>query len=146
MKVRPCSSTICGELGVLGQEADSGVDRIGSGDGRRRRWPDVEIAVARGRRPDAHAFVGQPHMHGVGVGGGMDRHGVDTHLAAGAVDPEGDFASIGDEDLLEHAMRHLNPIDHQDFAELDRAAVADHDVAIVPPCGPRSGSSPSSPR
>jgi len=41
-------------------------------------------------------------MHGVGVGGGMHRHGADAHLAAGAVDPEGDFAAIGDEDLLEH--------------------------------------------
>src|ERR1700744_3092633 len=44
-------------------------------------------------------------MHGVGVGGGMDRDGGDSHLLAGAVDAERDLAAIGDEDFLEHQAR-----------------------------------------
>ena len=94
-----------GELGVLRQEAVAGMDRVGAGDGRGgqdRR--DVEIAVARRRRADADALVGQAHMHGVGVGGRMHGHGLDAHLAAGAVDAQRDLAAVGDQDLVEHAM------------------------------------------
>jgi hypothetical protein len=42
-------------------------------------------------------------MHGVGIGGGMDGHGGDTHLLAGADDAKRDFAAIGDENFIEHA-------------------------------------------
>ena len=36
-------------------------------------------------------------MHGVGIGGGMDRHRGDAHFLAGPDDPQGDFTTIGDE-------------------------------------------------
>ena len=76
-----------GEAGVLRQEAVAGMDGVGAGDGRGRQdRRDVEVAVARRRRADADRFVGQAHMHGVAVGGRMHRHGLDAHLAAGAVD------------------------------------------------------------
>ena len=55
-------------------------------------------------------------MHGVGIGGGMDRHGGDAHLLAGAVDAKRDFAAIGDEDFFEHALAE----DQQGLAEFDR--------------------------
>src|SRR5690606_29324540 len=58
--------------------------------------------VARRRRPDAHALVGEADMHRVGVGGGMDGDRLDSQLLAGAQHPQGDFAAIGDQDLLEH--------------------------------------------
>src|SRR3546814_10689055 len=58
-------------------------------------------------RSDAHALVGQPHMHGVGGGGGVHGYRLDAHLAAGAMDPERDLAAVGDQDLLEHW--HLTP-------------------------------------
>ena len=43
-------------------------------------------------------------MHGVGVGGGMHRDGLDAHLLAGAVDAQRDLAAIGDEDFIEHRV------------------------------------------
>ena len=77
--------------------------RVGAGDlagGEQRR--NVEIAVLGGRRADAHALVGEPHMHGVGVGGRMHRDGRDAELLAGAQHAERDLAAIGDQDLVEH--------------------------------------------
>src|SRR5690606_26921490 len=67
---------------------------------------DVEIGVARWRRADADAFVGQAHMHGVGVRCGMHHHCLDAQLLGGAQNPERDLATIGDEDLLEHRPRY----------------------------------------
>ncbi len=43
---------------------------------------DVEIAVARGGRADADAFVGKSHMHGVRVGRGMHHDGLDPQFLA----------------------------------------------------------------
>ena len=65
-----------GEARVLGQKAVARMHGVGAGDlAGREQGGDVEIAVARGRRSDADAFVGEPHMHGVGVGGGMHGDG-----------------------------------------------------------------------
>jgi hypothetical protein len=88
-----------GEAGVLGQEAVAGMDRVGAGDlaGRDDRR-DVEIAVARRRRADADALVGEPHMHRVGVGGRMHRDRLDAQLLAGAQDAQRDLAAVGDQD------------------------------------------------
>ena len=92
-----------GEAGVFRQEAIAGVHRIRAGDlaGRQQRR-DVEIAVLRRRRADADALVGQPHMHGVGVGGGMHRDGGDAEFLARAQDAQCDLAAIGYQDLVEH--------------------------------------------
>ena len=95
-----------GELGVLRQEAVARMHGVGAGDlAGGDDLVDVEIAVARRRRADADAFVGEPHMHGVGVGGRMHDHGLDAELLAGAQHPKGDLAAIGDEDFLEHRAR-----------------------------------------
>ena len=103
MKVMPCVLDHLGEVGVLGQEAVAGMDGVGAGDRRGRQDRDlVEVALARRRRADADALVGQAHMHGVGVGGGMHRDGADAHLAAGAMDAQRDLAAVGDQDLVEH--------------------------------------------
>ena len=92
-----------GEAGVLRQEAVAGMHRVGAGDlaGREQRG-HVEIAVLRRRRADADAFVGEAHMHGVGVGGGMHGDGRDAEFLAGAQDAQGDLAAVGDQDLVEH--------------------------------------------
>jgi hypothetical protein len=59
-----------GELGVLGQEAIARVDRVGAGDlARSNDLMDVQIGIARRRRPDAHALVRKAYMHRVRVGG-----------------------------------------------------------------------------
>ena len=86
------------ELGVLRQEAVAGMDRVGMDDlGRRDDVGDVEIGFGRGRRPDADGFVGKPDVHRVGVGGRMDRDGLDAHFVAGAVDAQRDLAAVGDQ-------------------------------------------------
>ena len=92
-----------GEARVLRQEAVARMHRVGAGDlagGEQRR--DVEIAVARRRRADADALVGEPHMHGVGVGGRMHRDGRDAELLAGAQHAQRDLAAVGDQDFVEH--------------------------------------------
>jgi len=63
---------------------------------------DVEIAVLRRRRADADALVGEPDMHGVGVGGRVHGDRRYTELLAGAEHPERDLAAVGDEDFIEH--------------------------------------------
>ena len=131
-----------GELGVLRQEAVAGMDRLGAGDlAGGDDLGDVQIAVARGRRADADAFIGQAHMHGVGVGGGMDRDGGDAHLLAGAEDAKGDFAAIGDEDFL----KHHRPIDDgEGLAEFDGLAVVDADLLDLAGAAARGSGSWSS--
>jgi hypothetical protein len=92
-----------GKARVLRQEAVARMHRLGAGDlagGKQRR--DVEVTVLRRRRADADALVGQPHMHGVGVGGGMHRDGGDAEFLARALDTQGDLAAIGYQDLVEH--------------------------------------------
>ena len=92
-----------GKARVLRQEAVAGMHGVGAGDlAGRQNGGDVEIAVFGRRRADAHALVGKAHVHGVGVGGGMHRHGRDAELLAGAQHAQRDLAAIGDEDFIEH--------------------------------------------
>ena len=94
-----------GEARVLGQEAVAGMHGVGAGDlAGREQSGDVEIAVARGRRSDADALVGEPHMHGVGVGGGMHGNGRDAELLARAQHAQRDLAAVGYEDFFEHCF------------------------------------------
>ena len=109
-----------GEARVLRQEAVAGMHGVGAGDlagGEQRR--DVEVAVARGRRADADALVGEPHMHGVGVGGRMHRDRRDAELLAGAQHAQRDLAAVGDQDLVEHDGRSLIDADR----EIARSAI-----------------------
>ena len=113
---------LLGEAGVLRQEAVAGVDGVRPGDGGSRQdVGNVEIGIFRRRRADADAFIGQAHMHRLGVGGGMHRDGGNAEFAAGALDAKRDLAAIGDQDLLEQwghswirrpagsALRHIPP-------------------------------------
>lgn len=78
------------------------MDRVRAGDfGGGDDRGDVEIAVLRRGRADADRFVGEAHMHGVGVGGRMHRHRLDAHFMAGAMDAERDFAPVRDQQLFD---------------------------------------------
>jgi hypothetical protein len=89
-----------GELRVLRQKAVAWMHRVRPGDfAGRDNLMDVEVAVARRRRPYANAFVGKPHMHGVLVCGGMNRHGLDPEFLAGAQHPQCDLATVCDQNL-----------------------------------------------
>ena len=94
-----------GKARIFRQEAVAGMHRIGAGDfaGREQRG-HVEVAVFRRRRADAHALVGKPHMHGVGVGRRMDRDRRDAKFLARAQDAQCDFAAIGYQDFVKHGV------------------------------------------
>ena len=62
----------------------------------------VQIAVRRPGGADADGLVGQLGVEGGAVGLGKDGHGGDAQLPAGADDPHGDLAPVGDEDLTKH--------------------------------------------
>ena len=95
-----------GELGVFRQEAVAGMDGVGVDDlGGRDDVGHVEVGISRRRRADADRFVGQADMHGVAVGGRVDRHCLDAHFVTGAVNPERDLAAVGDQQLLDHQPR-----------------------------------------
>src|SRR5262249_51256778 len=65
---------------------------------------DREIRLSRRRRADRDRFVGLLDVQRLGVGFGIDRHGLDAHAARGADHAARDLAAIGDEDLLEHVF------------------------------------------
>ncbi|MNX87550.1 hypothetical protein D3C86_1194820 [compost metagenome] len=76
-----------GELGIFRQEAVTGVNRVRTCYfAGRNDLVDVEVAVTRGRRADANAFVGKAHMHGVCVGRGMYGYRRNAELFRGAQD------------------------------------------------------------
>ena len=93
-----------GEVGVFRQEAVAGVDRFGVGHfGRADDGRHVQVAQVRRRRADAHRFVGELHVLGVLVGFRMDDDRLDAHFAAGALNTERDFATVGNEDFFKHS-------------------------------------------
>ena len=59
--------------------------------------------MAGGGGPIWTASSANSHDGRVGVGGGVDRDGLDAQLPACARDPQRDLAAVGDQDLLEHA-------------------------------------------
>ena len=118
-----------GKLGILGQEAVAGMNRVGAGDfASGDDLVDVEIGVPRRRRADADAFVREPDMHRIGVGSRMHRHRADAELLGGAQHTQRDFASVGNQDLVEHASRFPNLIDDDErLAVFDRLGILEQD-------------------
>ena len=91
---------------VLGEEAVAGMDRIGARLVRGLEDAvDAEIALAYGRRADAHRLVGEGNVRGVLVGVGIDRDGAIAHRLGRAHDAPGDLAAVGDQDLAEVHFR-----------------------------------------
>ena len=93
-----------GEARVLGEEAVAGMHRVGAGDlAGGEQGGDVEIAVARRRRADADALVGELDVHRLLVGGRIDRDRRDAELLGRAQHAQRDLAAVGDQDFVEHA-------------------------------------------
>ena len=91
------------EMGVLGQKAVAGMDRLDVADLRRADHPvDLQVAVGRLGGPDAIGLVGQFQIGAAAIRLAEDGHRLDAHLATGADDPQGDFAAIGYQDSLVH--------------------------------------------
>ena len=73
MNAISCSCENLGEARVLGQKAIAGMDGVRAGDlASRHDRRNVKIAVARGRRADADALVGELDVHRVLVGSRID--------------------------------------------------------------------------
>ena len=69
---------------------------------------DLEIAFGRRARADADGLVGQLQIRRAAVGLAEDGDHLDAQIAAGADDPQSDFAAIGYQNALEH-QRNRNP-------------------------------------
>ncbi|MDT4844570.1 hypothetical protein FQZ97_785360 [compost metagenome] len=92
-----------GEIGVLRQEAVAGVNGFGVGHlGRGDDGGHAEVALPRSRRPDTDRLIRQAHILGIAIGFGIDHHRLDAHLTASALDPQGNFTPVGDQDFFEH--------------------------------------------
>ena len=90
-----------GEIGVLGQKAVAGMDGVRSGAlGGVKDGGDVEIGAGRRGRAKTHGGIGLFHVSAAGVGVGIDSHGAQAQLVAGADDAAGDLAAVGDEDCV----------------------------------------------
>jgi len=108
-----------------------------------------KVAVARWRRPDAHALIGQLDMHRVLVGGGIDRNGRDAELLGRTQDSERNLAPVGDQDFIEHRgglLDRSQPLrvgflysghsnNHQRLVVFNRRAIVDQDAHDL--AGPR---------
>ncbi len=90
------------ERRALREEAISGVHRLAGRALRRgNQLSDVEIGLGRRRGPERHGEVGGAHVRRQAIGLGIDRHRLEAFLVAGADDPQGDLAAVGDEDAFD---------------------------------------------
>ena len=95
-----------GEVGVLGEEAVAGMDRLGAGLQRRADDArDLEVALRGRGGADVDGLVGEAHHRRVGVGGRVDRDRLDAELATRPGHAQRDLAAVGDQDLAEHPAR-----------------------------------------
>src|SRR6185503_12568568 len=95
--------TDVGEMGVLGQKAVTGMDGIDICDFRRADYAIyAQITLGTGSFADANGFVRQLHVHRICIHLGIDRHGADVQLLAGANDADGNFAPVRYQNLLKH--------------------------------------------
>ncbi len=92
-----------GEMGVLGQKAVAGMDRIDIADfGRADDAIDLEITFLTGGFTDTDGLIRQLDVEGIDVRLGIDGQRLDPEFLAGADDAQRDLAAIGDEDLVKH--------------------------------------------
>ncbi len=76
------------EVGVLGEKAISRVDRVTTGDQRRRDdRGDVVVRLRRRRRSDADRFIRKAHRERIGIRFAVCDNGGNAEVAACAQDP-----------------------------------------------------------
>ncbi len=91
------------EVGVLAEEAVTGVDGLGAGvGGDGQQLVDLQVGIGSSAFAEAVGFVGQPYVQAVGVAFGVNGNGANTEGAQGADDAGGDGATVGDQNLVEH--------------------------------------------
>jgi hypothetical protein len=70
--------------------------------GRADNAVDLEIAFATGTFPNANSLIRELDVEAIGVCLGIYGDASNAQLFAGTYDTNGDFASVGDENLVEH--------------------------------------------
>ena len=70
---------------------------------------DVEVGTGRRRISDANRFVGKTNMKAVRICRGVNSDSSYAHFPAGAYNAQGDFAPIGNENLMEHKREFGDP-------------------------------------
>ena len=60
----------------------------------------VEVALGRGLTAEGVGLVGEADVKGITVELGVDGDGGDAHFTAGANDPDGNLATVGDQHFL----------------------------------------------
>ena len=98
------------EVGVLGQEAVSRVDRLGAGGAGGLEDPFlVQVALCRSAGSEQERLVRAAHVERAAVGLGVHRDGADLELPERAEDPDRDLAPVGNEHFREefHGRRIL---------------------------------------
>ena len=92
------------ESGAFRQKTIAGMDRLSAGLAAGcDDLIDDQIGLGRRRGADGDGFVGHLDMQRIRVGLGIDSHGLDPEPSRGLHHPAGDFAAVGDQDLVEHA-------------------------------------------
>ena len=91
--------------GALGEEAVAGMHGLGARSSAGvDDLVDDEIGFGGRGGADEHRLVGHLDMQRVLVGVGIDGDGLDPQPPGGLDHPAGDFAAIGDQDLVEHGL------------------------------------------
>ena len=89
-----------GKAGILRQEAEAGMDRLGTGLAHGVDDPVFQqIGLGRRSGADQDGLIGHLDREGVRVRLGIDLHGADAHAFGGLDDADGDLAAIGDQYL-----------------------------------------------
>jgi hypothetical protein len=78
------------------------MDRVGAGFFRRVDQPiDPQVAFTRRARTNQAGFIGIAHVQRGAVALRVHRDRRQAELAAGARDPDGDLAAVGDQNLFQ---------------------------------------------
>ena len=88
---------------TLAQKTIAWMNGFGTGgNGRRNNRVAKQVTLRRGRRSEAHRFVGFAHMRRTRVSIGIDRDRQHPQLAAGPHHAQCDLAAIGDQQFTKH--------------------------------------------
>ena len=83
------------------------MDRVGAGLLRGvEDLAEVQIGLRGGLPAQGERLIGQPHMRGVGVRFGVDRHTAQTGVLGRPDNPDRDLAAVGHEDLGDGLVGH----------------------------------------
>ena len=98
----PRFAAAAGEAGILGQESVPGMDRVTLPFlCRSNDLLNIKITLCRSCSTNCRRFVRLQHMEGFLIDLGIDRHGGDAQLPAGAYHPHRNFAAIGNQHFFD---------------------------------------------